>query len=183
MSREQQGQPFPGNPPAEPAVEVQLAGQSGCDAIENLLQLYLHELSAFGSREAGEDGRYPYPYLPLYWSEQGRWPFLLRVDGNVAGFALVRQVEGRFQMAEFYVLREYRRCGVGERAARLLFAQFPGLWLVEELAANTAAIAFWRAVIGRFAGVFKERQGPSGLQQLFDSAAPVHQLCRTGHGQ
>jgi predicted acetyltransferase len=60
-------------------------------------------------------------------------------------------------MAEFFVLRRYRRQGVGERAARAAFGRFPGPWEVRERAGNDAAIAFWRRVIHRHtAGRFQE---------------------------
>jgi Predicted acetyltransferase len=50
-------------------------------------------------------------------------------------------------MAEFFVMRKYRRGGVGGKAARAVFARFPGEWQVRQLAANGAAVAFWRAAI------------------------------------
>lgn len=39
-------------------------------------------------RELGADG--DYPYLPLYWREVGRYPYLILSDRQTAGFALVR---------------------------------------------------------------------------------------------
>lgn len=164
---------MPGKRAPGDAIEVTIAVESERGVLENLMQLYLHDFSEFDSSDVDEAGGYRYRYLPLYWSEPGRWPFLVRADGNIAGFALVRHADGRYQMAEFFVLRRYRRCGVGEEAARQVFARFPGPWLVEELAANTTAIKFWRSVIGRFAGGFDEVQGPGGPQQLFESPVAV----------
>ncbi|MBE7517801.1 MAG: GNAT family N-acetyltransferase [Thermoflexaceae bacterium] len=173
MTRAQRDRHGPGSSPRSYAVSVVTAAGSERATLENLMQLYLHDFSEFDSSDVDEAGRYRYRYLPLYWSEPGRWPFLVRADGNIAGFALVRHADGRYQMAEFFVLRRYRRRGVGEEAARQVFARFPGPWLVEELAANTTAIKFWRSVIGRFAGGFDEVQGPGGPQQLFESPMAV----------
>ena len=53
-------------------------------------------------------------------------------------------------MAQFFVMRAYRRRHVGQDAAAALFARFPGPWEVRVEAANTKAAAFWRAVIDRF---------------------------------
>jgi predicted acetyltransferase len=50
-------------------------------------------------------------------------------------------------MSEFFVMRKYRREGVGRTAARELFASFPGSWLVHEVPGNDAATAFWRDAI------------------------------------
>ncbi len=38
------------------------------------------------------NGLYDYMYLDHYWTEEGRHPFFIRVDGKLAGFALVREI-------------------------------------------------------------------------------------------
>jgi predicted acetyltransferase len=136
--------------------------------LANLLELYQHDLSEIDGREFGSDGRYGYTYLDHYWTEEGRHPFFLRVDGAIAGFALVRIVSGgdgrpEIHMAEFFILRKYRRRGVGEGAASQLFDLFPGLWIVPELEGNLAAQQFWRRVIGRYTGgIFVEAHEGAG---------------------
>ncbi len=90
--------------------------------VANLFELYAHDFSEFHSVEPGPDGRFGYPDLPLYWSEPGRYPFLIRVGGKLAGFVLVRRIsqtsesDAVWDMAEFFVLRAYRRRGVGKRS-------------------------------------------------------------------
>ena len=74
-----------------PDVGLDLATVADAELLSNLLELYIHDLSAaFPHLELGADGRFGYPKLPLYWSEpESRFPFLIRCDGRVAGFALV----------------------------------------------------------------------------------------------
>jgi predicted acetyltransferase len=50
-------------------------------------------------------------------------------------------------MAEFFVMRKYRRAGIGTQSARLVFARFPGSWEVRQVEANVTASEFWRSVI------------------------------------
>jgi predicted acetyltransferase len=91
-------------------------------------------------------GVFGYRYLDHYWTEGDRHRYFIRVDGHLAGFALVRS--GRpHQMAEFFVMRKYRRKGVGTRAAAMVLARFPGAWEVRELLANAAGASFWRSAI------------------------------------
>jgi predicted acetyltransferase len=127
-------------------VEVVEATIDDKPVLRQLLELYCHDFSAFNGADVGVDGCYGYPYLDLYWTEVARHPFLFRVDGRLAGFAFVRSGKPH-DMAEFFVLRKYRRSGVGAIAARTVFAQFPGEWQVRELTANSGATAFWRTVI------------------------------------
>jgi predicted acetyltransferase len=50
-------------------------------------------------------------------------------------------------MQEFFVLRKFRRRGVGRRVALDLFARYAGPWRVEQLSGNAPAVLFWRRVI------------------------------------
>jgi predicted acetyltransferase len=125
-------------------------------AFDRLLQLYLHDFSEFapiGSPhgEVDEDGRFTYPGLESYWEDSGRIALLFRADDHLAGFALVNQWSALelpldHSVAEFFVLRKYRRDRVGTRAALLIFRRYPGRWEVPVAWYNPPALAFWRGV-------------------------------------
>jgi predicted acetyltransferase len=147
------------------ATEVEIVAASLADksVIRNLLELYLHDFSEFTDTDVDEHGVFGYGRLDHYWKESDRHPFLIRADGRLAGFALVRS--GRpHDMAEFFVMRKYRRSGVGLLAARALFAAFPGDWQVREIAANPGATAFWRRAIPV---TFDETVDAAGAVQRF----------------
>jgi predicted acetyltransferase len=127
-------------------VRVELARADERDVLARLLELYAHDFSERNGADVGDDGTYGYRYLDAYWSDADRHPFLLRVDGRLAGFALVRTVPPH-DMAEFFVLRKYRRGGIGTDAARAVFARFPGAWQTREQWENAGAIDFWRRAI------------------------------------
>ncbi len=124
----------------------------------NLLQLYIHDFSEFHDVPLGPDGRFSYPDLPRYWREPDRHPFLLHADGKLAGFALVKKApsasgaEMVWDLAEFFVLRAYRRQGVGLEAARQVWSKFPGQWQVRVMESNRPAQLFWAHAIAKFAG-------------------------------
>ena len=50
-------------------------------------------------------------------------------------------------LAEFFVLRSYRRSGVGRRAAFALWDRLSGHWVVRVSEAHTAGLHFWEAAI------------------------------------
>jgi len=124
--------------------------------LRNLMELYQYDFSEFDGADLSPLGYYDYPYLDHYWVDPERMPFLVRVDGNLAGFALVARYnyltgqKDNWVMAEFFVLRKYRCQGVGEYVARYIFDQFPGEWQVGQIAENQAAAAFWRKIITRY---------------------------------
>jgi predicted acetyltransferase len=150
-------------------VTLDEAGLADAPLLGNLLELYTHDLSeAFPTIELGADGRFGYEPLPLYWSEPGRrFPFLVRCDGRVAGFALAMRGSPAsddpevLDVAELFVLRQYRRSGVGRRAAFLLFDRIPGRWTVRVAKTNRGAIPFWMGVVGEYSrGAFEESERP-----------------------
>lgn len=145
-----------------PSPQVTLHAASGADAglFANLMQLYCYDLSpVFTQFEMGEDGRFPYARLPLYFSEpERRFPFLIRLDGRIAGFVLVSRGSPAsadpqaLDVAEFFVLRRFRRSGVGRRAAALLWDRLPGTWTVRVAEVNRVVLPFWRGTIEAYLG-------------------------------
>jgi len=140
-------------------IEVLPAPPQQGSVLANLLELYAHELSDLAGLKIGEDGRFGYRPLPLYWTEPHRHPFLVRADGEIAGFVLVQQgsqiTEAAlvWDVAEFFILRRYRRHRVGARAAHAVWRMMEGRWEVRVMERNTAALMFWQHAIGEFTGV------------------------------
>jgi predicted acetyltransferase len=126
--------------------------------LANLLELYSHDFSEFHEIELGADGRFGYTGLPLYWREPDRRPFLVRVDGELAGFVLVKkgsEVSGDetvWDMAEFFVVRRYRRRGIGTCVAHQVWREIPGRWEVRVMESNQSAYLFWVHAISAFTG-------------------------------
>lgn len=120
--------------------------------LRQMFELYRYDFSAFDGRDLSDHGWYDYGYLDNYWTEANRYPFMIRVDGKLAGFVLISQWEDTFSISEFFVLRKYRRQGIGETVAREVISQFPGRWKLSVNTANTAGVAFWRTTIARITG-------------------------------
>jgi predicted acetyltransferase len=134
-------------------LELIPAGLEHQPVLANLLELYIHDFSQFVPTDIAEDGRFGYHKLPLYWSDPRRYPFLARLDGSWAGFALVQKIENDIcDMAEFFVLRRYRRTGLGAELASRIWLRFPGPWQIRVRAANRPAQPFWESTIARFTG-------------------------------
>ena len=117
-------------------------------ALAKQLQDYIREMAQYDPSIDRDAKVFDYPYFDNYWTETDRWPFWLKVDGAVAGFALVRKLEdGTNEMAEFYIRPEFRRTGAGLAFARDVIARFAGAWELSEYQTNAGAVAFWRRVI------------------------------------
>ena len=127
-------------------VEVLAATDRDRAVLRRLVELYRYDFSEFDGADVDPHGEYGYRFFDHYWTDADRHPFLFRVDEEWAGFALVRSGDPH-DMAEFFVMRKYRRSGVGRRAARDVLARFPGRWTVRQQLTNPAATTFWRTAI------------------------------------
>ena len=122
-------------------------------ALQRMLELYQYDLSDIWDQELDSHGEYGYA-LDRFWREPGCHPFVLTVDGNYAGFALVDRAvkvecEGHW-MDQFFILKKYRRRSAGRVLAQQVFAALPGKWEVGQMIDNLAAQAFWRTMIAAY---------------------------------
>ncbi len=122
--------------------------------LKDMLKTYEQELT--GQENPGE-----YKYLDSYWEKETREPYFIKIDGKLAGFALVNnhtliQPEG-FNIAEFYIKKEFRLKGIGKEAAFKIFDTHHGKWETRQLVENKKAYLFWTKVINEYTyGNYKE---------------------------
>jgi predicted acetyltransferase len=149
-------------------IQVREAEYSQKAILRNLMELYSYDFSVIEGEEVDDFGLFGYRYLDHYWTEKDRFPYLIRVDGNLAGFVLLREgtyfdeLVGKFSLspmkiAEFFILRKYRRQGVGRFVAQEVFDRYPRRWEVAQVVNDVDAQAFWRRVISEYTnGQFEE---------------------------
>ena len=130
-------------------------GEEG--TLANLLQLYQYDFSEIEPSDVASDGRFHQLDDVAF-----QYAYLVYASGQLAGFALVGRdpshvVEGDmvWSMAEFFVMRKYRRASIGTRAARLVIERHPGIWEITQTPHNAGAVTFWRQALVPYA--FEER--------------------------
>jgi predicted acetyltransferase len=83
------------------------------------------------------------------WLESEYVAILFEEGGEVVAYALYREQPDEIYLRQLFVVRHRRRQGLGKQAMHLLRSE---IWpktkrlTVEVLVANTAAVAFWRAI-------------------------------------
>jgi predicted acetyltransferase len=140
-------------------------------ALQQLLELYQYELSDIWEQDLDAQAQYGYDLSRHKQAE--RFFAHVALEGNqYVGFALVgpaavTRSEG-WWMEQFFVLKRYRRSGVGQELARHVFLSHPGPWEIGQMPANATARVFWRGVIGAVTGgQFTEAQITEGRWQGF----------------
>ena len=154
--------------------------------LQHLMQLYMYDFSVLwgdddpdahvdrqGLFDSGID-------LKNYIGVTTCWAYLVWSADRLAGFALLREATvhrpgpGRY-VEEFFIMRRFRRKGLGRAAANRLFDSHTGYWEVSEIGPNLPAQNFWRRVIasytgGRYDEFTTEEDGLLTVWQTFDSS-------------
>lgn len=128
-------------------VEVVAITPGSSPSVERLLQLYEYDASEFYGADVEADGLYHVLDPATLWRANYH-VYLIAVDAHLAGFAFVSRHNSyvsageTWLIDEFFIVRKYRRRGIGGQVARSLFDRFPGRWEIGQLAANLPAQAF-----------------------------------------
>ena len=124
--------------------------------LRQLIELYEYDFSEFNERDVNDHGFYGYKYFDHYWTDEGRHPFFVMIDNKYAGFVLVnshsylgKDIESK-SIAEFFIMRKYRRNGSGKKAANWIFDRFRGNWEVLQHGRNEPSKLFWKSVIEEY---------------------------------
>lgn len=105
----------------------------------------MHDLSEIRATPVNPTGLYRDDRLRTYLEYEDHEAFLIRVDQECAGFALIRKPRpGTHLLGEFFILRKFRRSGIGQSAAAQLIEMFPGNWEIPFQFDNVQAANFWR---------------------------------------
>jgi predicted acetyltransferase len=129
-------------------VTVDLVTADETEALYNLWQLYMKGLAEFRDSEVQADGRYRDDRLRTYLAYEEHWSFLIRSEGGIVGFALVRKSKPEtYVIGEFFIESEFRGKGVGGLAVAEILPKFIGNWEIPFQNENPKAAAFWRRTI------------------------------------
>jgi predicted acetyltransferase len=145
------------------SLSISKVGPEAEFVLRNLFEHYLHDMSEWFEIDTKADGSYSYDTSSIW--RDGYEAYLAKVGDSITGFALVGSAAewlgdiGACDVHEFFVLRRFRRSGIGQRMATLLWNERPGEWLVRVLEANVPAVPFWRSTISRYSGgLYKEEE-------------------------
>jgi predicted acetyltransferase len=144
---------FTESPMPETTVELIQTGPDASELIRNLYQYYAYESSDWEQEDVESDGRFYIhdEHLTRYWHDPQWSANLLLVDGYIAGFLLIEGSElpgiDALELADLFILKRYRRKGIGRAIATQVLRSGEANWLVRFYDQDEVSQAFWRAVL------------------------------------
>lgn len=134
-------------------IQLVQTGTEHAELIRNLYQFYAYESSDWEQEDVEVDGRFYVhdEHLARYWSEPQWSANLILADGFIAGFLLIERSElpgiDALELADLFVLKKYRRMGIGRALATQVLLDGETPWLVRFYDHDHAAQAFWHSVL------------------------------------
>lgn len=160
-----------------PGLVLSKIGPESDVLLRNLFQHYCHDMSEWFDLDTGADGSYPHDTSSIWAKQHGA--YLARIGTSIAGFALIGSGADwlgdmdAWDVHEFFVLRKFRRCGVGRRMAALLWNEHPGEWLVRVFEANAPAVSRASIPSIAFSAILTNRNTGSRTQPRCSTARPA----------
>jgi predicted acetyltransferase len=134
-----------------PNIELHPAHRDELETIENLMQFYMYDFSEWLPLNLAEHGFFPIQPKFDYWRQPATRPFLIKVDGELAGFVTVdddTHIDGaEHNIGYFFITRRFRGQGVAQFVVSALLSRYPGQWQIFHIDANLPARRFWARII------------------------------------
>lgn len=150
-----------------PAIELHAAQRDELETLENLMQFYTYDFSEWLPLKLGGHGFFEIQPQHDYWRDPATHPYLINVDGELAGFVTVdgntRLPGAGYNLGYLFVSRRFRGQGVARFVVSTLLSRYPGQWQIFHIDANPPARRFWARVIADLTqGAFSRDQQSAG---------------------
>lgn len=110
------------------------ATKADLEILTNLFQFYIYDFSEFMDVDVEENGRYSEYPLNDYWTEKNFFAYLIKSNEKYIGFVLVKFIKtdniSYNSIVEFFIMKKYRRAGIGKLVANEIFCLHRGNWEV-----------------------------------------------------
>lgn len=130
-------------------IELERANIESKAKLENLMSIYLHDLSEFAADlKINEDGKFEYDGLELYFKSEDLTPYFITYKGEVAGFVLFNTgkyvpKDIDYVVHELFILKSFRKKGIGNAAIKILLDKYKGKYRIVQILTNKIAVNFW----------------------------------------
>ncbi|GED16965.1 GNAT family N-acetyltransferase [Aneurinibacillus migulanus] len=154
-------------------VKIQLKEKN---ILDNLIHLYLHDLSTYTNQlSINDQGVFIYENLECFFVESNLTPFFIMLENQIIGFILfvktIKNNKLEYCINDLFLLNRYRGRGLGKEAVKQLLSSFPGSYYVLQLEQNQPAIQFWKAFYRKYNLLYTEKviveDGETCIAQTF----------------
>lgn len=132
-------------------IELKLVKPNEREIISNLLQLYLHNLSAYFPIDFDSSkGMYIYDELDKYVEGNDSKAYFIFKEDKLTGFVLIDVTEEKNVIQEIFVLNNYKRQGIAGISVKKVFDMYKGNWEIKAVPCSKPAEDFWVKTVSEY---------------------------------
>ena len=132
-------------------IKLRIAKKEERHLIENLLQMYLHNISEYFPIDFNSKTcTYEYDDIGKYFDESVNYAIIFMNDEDVIGFSLVDFIDNTYVVQEMFILNNYKNKGFGEGCITKVFDDFNGDWIIKSLPLSPKSENFWNKTINKY---------------------------------
>ena len=136
-------------------ITIELVKKDEKEILRNLLEKYNYEFSQYNGLDVNNIGLFGYDYFDNYWTEENRFPYLIKVDNKLAWFIMVNdyqeiKLDTNYTLSEFFILYKYRRIGIGKYVVKYILDKYKGKWQLKYHPKNEISMNFWNKTIDEY---------------------------------
>jgi len=141
------------------------------DKYFEIAQIYEEEFSYLTGASKNENGLYPISTA----IDETHIGYFICNNNNIIGFIVINIEKEPYDVCEFFILKEHRKQGFGEKLAFEVFNLYNVNWSVKQLQSAKHAHAFWIKVISKYTGnnytqhLYEDEKWGKVYMQLFSS--------------
>ena len=127
--------------------------------LQNLFQLYMHDITASLPMDVNDHGLFEYNYIDSYFTEENRYAYLIYIDNKIGGFVLIdddfmvldkKNDLPCYNFSEMFILNAYKKKGYGEIIVKQIFDMYKGNWEIKPVPRSEGAKKFWLKVVKNY---------------------------------
>ena len=133
-------------------IQIKKASKTNKKIIENLLQLYLSDISTYFPMDMDQKtGKYIYDDINKYFDKDNcDSAYIIKYENKISGFMFIDKKDDEYVVQEIFILNEYKRKGIGEEVIKRIFDKNRGNWLIKALPCSLPAEKFWTRVVEKY---------------------------------
>lgn len=132
-------------------IKLDLVKKEERKVLDNLLQLYLHDLSLYFKIDFdSKTGLYNYDSLDKYFNNSDNYAYFMRLNEDVVGFILIDKDNDKYVVQEIFTLNNYKGHGYARDAVIKIFDMYRGNWIIKVVPNSIKAEIFWNRVISNY---------------------------------
>lgn len=127
--------------------------------LQNLFQLYMHDITASLPMDVNDHGLFEYDYIDYYFTKDNRYAYLIYIEDKIAGFVLIddefmvldkQNNAPCYDFSEMFILNAYKKKGYGEIVVNKIFDMYKGNWEIRPVPRSEGAKRFWLKVVKNY---------------------------------